>query len=284
MPAHLYPVVLGVSPAHRLSVSLLLVCLLSAFTGPALSAEAPPQTQVTAEQLLTRVAERARQEKSKPPGREFIRTKTTLELDKNNKVEKREELTYRMVIIDGALYPRLIRKNGRPLDPAEQKKEKEKEATFRTERHKDSDKQEKEGNTVLLKLSEEDAKRFDFSVAGRELVNGRAAYVVTVTPKPNLPAATTEHRVMSRISGRLWIDEGESEIAKLEVRLLKPLHFGLGVLAALNSFDFSVHRNRLPDGEWENSVVKLALNFRVLLETTRLQYEEKVSPLPAGDP
>ncbi len=268
----------------------LLTALLFAFLAvpsTVLSAQPEPQSQpqppMTVQQLLTRVAERAKEEKSKSPHREFLRTKTTVELDKHQKVVEREELTYRMVIIDGALYPRLIRKNGQPLNSGDQKKEEEKEARFRTEHKKNPNKQEQEGNTVLLKINEDDAKRFDFAIAGREQLNGRSVWVVTINPKPGLPARTTEQIVMSRISGRLWIDDAESEIAKIEVRLLKPVHFGFGVLAALNAFDFSVNRNRLPDGEWENSLVKLALNFRVLLDTTRVQYEEKVSPLPPGD-
>lgn len=259
-----------------LQEALLFVCLAL----PALALSSQPQ--ITAEELLAKVAERARQQNKKPPQREFIRTKTTLELDKKHNVKEREELTYRMVIIDGALYPRLIQKNGRALNPEEQAKEEEKETHFRNDGGNDANKEE--GNTILLKLSEETAKRFDYAITGWEQTNGRAAYVVAVTPKPGLRAKTVEEQVMSRISGRIWIDKDEYEIARLELHLRKPVHFGLvGVLGAVHGFDFLLCRTRLQEGDWENSIVKVWVQFRILLDTRRIQYEESISELQPGE-
>jgi hypothetical protein len=258
--------------------ALLFVCLaLPPAEVPARSA----QPQMTVEELLDKVAEHAKQQNSKPPKREFIRTKITSELDKKSNVIKREELKYRMVIINGVLYPRLIQKNELALNPEEQRKEEEKEASFRIGGGKDAKKQE--GHTILVKLSEETAKRFDYAITGREQVNGRMAHVVTVTPKPGLPAKTKEERVMSNLSGRLWIDESDYEIAKLDVHLTEPVYFGVaGLLGALHAFDFCLSRNRLSEGDWENSLVKVGIQFRMLLDTRRVQYEERISLLPPG--
>ena len=89
---------------------------------------------------------------------------------------------------------------------------------------------------------------------------------------------------MGHISGRLWIDEGEYELAKVEVCLGEPVHFGpVGVVGALNELTFSIFRNRCLDGAWENSLVKVWLQFRLLLDVERFQYEERISPLPPGD-
>jgi len=263
----------GFLPVFPLRLSLVLAWLAL----PALALATQPE--MTVEELLNKVAERAKKERSKPPQREFIRTKITLEFDKKHKVKTREELTYRMVILDGVLYPRLIRKNGQALTPEEQANEEKKEAAFRNGQEKNA--KSEQGNTVLMKLDEGTAKRFDFAITGREEVNGRGAYVVTVAPKAGLPAKTTQEQVMGHISGRLWIDENEYEIAKLEVRLTKSVHFGVvGLLGALHAFDFSVYRNRRLEGDWENSLVKIRLQFRVFLNTRRFQYEERISALP----
>jgi hypothetical protein len=241
----------------------------------------PGQAEITVEELLTKVAERAKEQNGKPPRREFIRTKTTVELDKKHKVKEREELTYRMVIVNGELYPRLILKNGRALSPKEHAKEEGKEAAFRNDQGKDAESDE--GNTVLLRLNEETARRFDYTITGTELVNGRTAYVVTVVPKPDLPAKSIEEQVMAQMSGRLWIDEAEYEVARFEVHLMKPVQFGVvGVLGALHELDFSVFRSRQLEGDWENSLVKAWLQFRIFLETRRFQYEERISELPPG--
>lgn len=244
--------------------------------GPALAAE----PVITVEELLRKVADRAKEQNSKPPQREFLRTKTTFELDKKEKIKKKEEHTYRMVIIDGAWYPRLIQKNGRALTAEEQRKEEDKEAAFKADQRRKTRKEE--GNTVLMRLSGENAQRFNYAITGRDRIEGREVFVVTVTPKPGLRAKTTEEQVMARISGRLWIDQIEHEIARLELHLMKPIHFGIGLLGALHQFEFNVCRKRLPDGEWENSTVNVSLHFRVLVDTHRIRYEEKVSALPHG--
>lgn len=259
----------------RFHALLLIFCLL---VQPSLALAAEPL--ITVEELLAKVSERAKEQNSKPSQREFLRTTTTLELNKKEKVRKKEELTYRMVIIDGALYPRLIQKNGRALTAEEQRKEEDKEAAFRADQGRKTRKEE--GNTVLLRLSGENARRFNYAITGTDRIEGREVFIVTVTPKPGLSAKTIEEQVMARISGRLWIDQVEHEIAKLELQLMKPIHFGIGLLGALHQFEFNVCRKRLPDGEWENSTVDVSLHFRVLVDTHRIRYEEKVSALPPG--
>src|SRR5262245_48267833 len=114
----------------RLGSAVIGICLISCVCARC------AEQQLSVEDLLNKVADRAQQQLEQPPRREFFRTKTTLELDKRHNVVDRKGLTYHMVIIEGALYPRLVEKNGLPLTPEEQKREQEKEASFRNEPEK----------------------------------------------------------------------------------------------------------------------------------------------------
>jgi hypothetical protein len=245
---------------------------------------ARPSDLPTTKELFERVSERERQTKDQPPRYEFTRTKTTLGYNKKGKVETRDEQTYRMVLIAGQLFPRLLAQNGQPLSGEELAKQQAKEAKFHNQDHK---KKAREGDSVLAQLKGEYADRVEFAVTGRDQLDGREVYVVSVQPKKGLPAKKVEERVIARLEGRLWIDALEYEVAKVDLALTEPVRIGWGVLGAVDAFKLSIGRNRLADGGWINSAVHLWLQVRILLDTKRIQYDEAVSevtPLNSSQP
>ncbi len=226
-------------------------------------------------ELLSKVAERARETKEKAPHYEFTRTKITLEVDQKGHVESHEDETYRTIVLAGRFYPRLVARNGKPLSPAEAAKEREKEAEY--ERHPKAG--TKDADSILTHVKEGFAKLLEFEIAGQEKIDGRAAYVVSVRAKEGLRPSTVEERVISRIAGRIWIDTSEFEVVKVDLALTRPVRIGWGVLGSVDQFKFVVRRNRLEDGEWVNSDVNIWLQFRILLRTKRVKYEERVSDI-----
>jgi hypothetical protein len=263
---------------RRLARVLCLGAVLS-WLDVAQSADSP-----TAEEILTRVAERARQIKGQPPRYEFTRTKTTLEFGKKHEVQSREEQTYRMVVIGGELYPRLIAKDGKPLSADQLSKQRAEELKFKQKQRGHA----AEGDSILALLEEKFAKRFAYAVTGRDTLDGRSAYVVSVSPKPGLPAKEILEKILARMAGRLWIDVEEAEVIQVELGLTKPVHIGLGVLGSVEAVQLHVRRDRLAEGGWINSKARLKLQFRILLDRTRLQYEESITEVapvnPAGIP
>jgi hypothetical protein len=245
---------------------------------------APASDSPTAEEILARVAERARQIKGQPPRYEFTRTKTTLEFDKKQEVQSREEQTYRMVVIGGELYPRLIAKDGKPLSVERLNKQREEESKLKQKQRGHA----AEGDSILALLEERFAKRFAYEVTGHDTLNGRSAYVVSVSPKKGLPAKEVLEKVLARMAGRLWIDVEAAEVIQAEFGLTKPVKIGLGVLGSVEGVQFHVRRDRLDDGSWINSKARLWLQFRILLDRKRIQYEESITDVapvnPAGIP
>jgi hypothetical protein len=233
---------------------------------PTLAAELPK-----AEEVLGRVAERAKRTAQQSPAYEFTRTKQTKVSDDEGNVEKNEVETYRMVPVGGKHYARLLAKNGRPLTPDELAKQQvgERKRRERTGAGKGGHQE-----SMFKFLDKDTANRFEYEVIGREQMGGRSAYVLSIRPRAEIKARGIEEKIMARLEGRLWVDVEDAEVARIETRLTTPFRFLMGVLAVLHDFQFSVQRQRLEDGEWANSELRLKIYFRQLFETKRVEYEE----------
>lgn len=199
-----------------------------------------------------------------------------VDYDKDQHVRNQQVEVYRMEMAGAELRGRLISRNGRPVSAEEAARDGD--ADDRRKGRKRSP--QKKSDTVLVQLDQNAAKLFDFKLVGRELLAGRSAYVVAVSPKGDVRPASMEEKVMLRIQGNLWIDEQDYEIAKLDVRLTESVGIGWGGwLGALHDLSFSVERSSMPDGGWANSAVRLYIHFRQLLDAKCFLYEETVSDM-----
>src|SRR5207302_1546734 len=57
-------------------------------------------------------------------------------------------------------------------------------------------------------------------------------------------------RILARVSGTVWIDAEDYEIARADLRLNSSVDVFGGVLGSLKKMAVSLIRSRLPDGQW----------------------------------
>jgi hypothetical protein len=135
-------------------------------------------------------------------------------------------------------------------------------------------------------------ERYDFAFAGREDREGRCALVFDFAARPGSYDLDRD-AVLRRLAGRLWVDEEERAVARVDVRNTSGLRFGLGLGASVSTLGFGAEFARMEDGVWlprrvEASAAgrKLLLrSFRTRTTTTFSGYrrfaidvEERVSP------
>ena len=110
--------------------------------------------------------------------------------------------------------------------------------------------------------------------------------MLSFAPKPGAAEKKIDDRVLNRLAGKLWIDEQEFELAKIEFHLTEKLSIGWGgVLASLQTFAFTLTRIRLADGVWFNQLFSGDIEGRKLLGALRLRIHDRASEfkeLPAG--
>jgi len=121
-------------------------------------------------------------------------------------------------------------------------------------------------------LTPELVSRFSFKLLGQTQLNGRDAYQIAFQPKnPEPPVRRMVDRLLNRISGTIWIDADEFEIARADVRL----GFRGGPAGRRGRFlekaGLHMTRTRVADGVWLNSFSSGDFEGRKLLDWMRIK-------------
>ena len=209
----------------------------------------------------------------------YTRTNLLEELDSDGKTKKRVEKTYRVLLKNGMPEARVVAVNGKTLEEAEQRRQ-----TSSEQRLQRALTQEKHVNSSRPKpwLNDDVADRFKFVVTGRTNISSRKLVMLTFAPRTDAPAKTMVDKVINKISGALWVDEEEAEIALLNIRLDESMKFWGGVLAQLDRFDFTMSRQRSESGVWFNHFTTGLVQFRKLWNTSRFRFVEQAYGFAPG--
>jgi hypothetical protein len=193
-------------------------------------------------------------------------------LDGKGKTKSTEVKTYEILEIYGEQVQRLIEKDDKPLDAKEAAKEEAKiqqiidtrKDESDDERRKREEKEEKE-HEDHRKFVREVADAYDFKLVGTEKVEGRDAWVIDGEPRPGFEPKMKEAKFLSKIHGRVWIDKGDLQLAKLDIETIDTVSFGW-VLARLHKGTrMMLEQTRVNDEVWLPRHVTFKFDARVAL-------------------
>lgn len=106
----------------------------------------------------------------------------------------------------------------------------------------------------------------EYRMERRAIVNGRPAIIVGFTPKPSARPWSNEGRLVKHFKGRVWIDEEERQVARVEAEAIDTLSFGLGFLVRLYQGTKGVFtRRQVVNGTWLPAEARLTGTGRALL-------------------
>lgn len=251
----------------------LLAIFFLAFAFPAGAATLPD-----ANEIIARVQKRLEKlhDAPNPNPATYTRTNYIVQLDSDGKTNKTTQKIYRVQLVKGLPRARLVAIDGKELSEAEQRN-----VTAQEERFQRAIAQEKNPDYVKPKawLTDDIRDRFVFTTTGRTNSNGRSLYMLTFAPRPDAPAKSMIDKVINTIHGGVWVDEEESEIARLDLLMTKPVKFWGGIVGQLDAFDFTIHRARSAAGVWFNRQGLGNIRFRKLWSSMRLQIQENSSDL-----
>lgn len=176
----------------------------------------------------------------------------------------------------GGTYKRLIAIDGTPLPAAElarrdaehQKNLREEEEKRRREtpqqrrmRQAERQREQRERDAML-----DDAYAvYEGTFVGREWIDGERVIVLDVKPRPAARVTTREGRWMKQFVGRVWVDEKDYQIAKLDMRALDDVTIGWGVVGRVHAGSRFVFTRRNFDGTWLPAEVAFEGTGRTLL-------------------
>lgn len=231
-----------------------------------------------ASNLLQRLVERAQTVARAGETNHYTYEKRAVveELDEKECVSKSTEKHYRVELIGGLPFPRLVKVQGRELSAKELEKENQRETAFRQRVTRvDMNKKAKRKEGLA---TPELVERFDFQVMKREVVEGRPTLVMTFAPRTDAPEKTMEDKVFQKIFGTVWVDEHEAEVTKLDASVRGPVPLGwFGAVGSLHKFQATIERSRMADGVWVNRKSSFWIVARKLLSAIRTRTTEESS-------
>jgi hypothetical protein len=228
--------------------------------------------------LVYRVIERAQlvAETDRTNRYTYDKRSMMVELDDRERVVKSTEKLYKVVLIGGLPFPRLVKIQGRDLTPQQLERENNRETAFRqriTQIDLNKKAEKKEGLAT-----EELANRFDFKITRREMIEGRATLIVTFAPKSDAREKSMEEKIFKHLSGIMWVDEAEAELVKLDANVTGPVPLGwFGAIGSLTKLHAVIERSRMPDGVWVNRKSTFLLIARRLWTAMRFKTTEESS-------
>jgi hypothetical protein len=122
--------------------------------------------------------------------------------------------------------------------------------------------------------------RFQITLTGRELLNGRWALVLDFQPADKkLPERNLKDRFINQTAGRAWVDEEEYLVTKADLHLIGKVSVVGGLIGSVGSFNCSLNRERTPDGLWFTRSLKWHLEGREVVVKRIVDYHEERSGL-----
>lgn len=261
----------GTRTFKALATSLLLsVAVVSGHASTSDAATLPPATNVL-DRVLKRVSQLSRE--SDKPKYTYEKRSLVEELNAEGETVDSTEKIYHVELIGGWPYTRLVQVKGEKLTQEQINKENQKEQQFRKNV---SGRETPRPAQRQPWLTSDLLNKFEFNVVGSEMRNQRKTLVLEFHPKAGNPEKTMQDKIINRFAGRIWVDDEEADIAKMEASLTDELSLGwLGVIGSLKKCEMNLDRQRLEDGTWVNRDQTILLLGRKVFSPMRFKATEE---------
>jgi hypothetical protein len=203
------------------------------------------------------------------------RAEEETEFEANGNVKKREVTEYTFFYLNGEEVSTVVKKDGKPLNDAEQKKENEKTQRRIQELQKGEVKKEakeqKAGEDGKAKEDDEPGievflRTCQFVNPRRERFRGQEVLVFDFEPNPEFKAHKLAEKVVQKLAGVVWIDEKAHDVARLEAYFVGDMKFAGGLLANLQKGTSFVMEQAYVNNEvWLPTYQEAHVGVRMLL-------------------
>ena len=251
-------------------------------------AASPRDSLPSAQWVVSNVVRRVEASSKLTGAKPYRYTRETVieELDAKDQVKSRKARTHEVTLVSGMPFPRLTHQDGKPLTVEAARKANELDQKNRDEFVKKKSAQRADRLTTFL--NQDLFSRYTLIIVRREVLNGRSSYVINYRPKTGDQAEESMlDRVLNNMSGTLWVDETDFEIARVTMVLGKRVSLWGGLAGALDRLQMTLDRGPGTDGVWFNRSGWLVVEGRKLLDRIKLKAWEETrdfGPMPVPVP
>ncbi|MGB9362013.1 MAG: hypothetical protein WCA99_10440 [Candidatus Sulfotelmatobacter sp.] len=229
-------------------------------------------SQEQMQQLLRVVADKDMQNDKRLRDYTYTERDEEHKLDGKGEVKSTEVKIYEVMELYGEQVQRLTAKDDKSLDAKDAAKEEEKIQKVIDKRKNESEEARRKREQKEEKEREEDrqfvrevADAYTFHLVGTESLGGREAWVIDGEPRPEFVPRMKESKLLSKFRGRVWIDKGDLQLAKLDVECLDTIAWGLFLARFHQGSRFTLEQTRVNDEVWLPQHVEFKIDARVAL-------------------
>ena len=185
--------------------------------------------------------------------------------DMDGRVKSEDVEISRTILVHDVPFELFVERNGQPPSAREERRQNEALDKLRRETPEqgtDRVRQQEEATTSLVR---EVPQAFDFQLAGQEIINGRAAYVLQATPHPGYQSRSRYGNLFSKVDVKLWIDTQDLVWIRMDGRVTQPFSMGLFLVRLLRGSQITVEQTRVDDGMWMPRRVEVRAAAKILL-------------------
>jgi hypothetical protein len=223
-------------------------------------------------QLFRVVADKDLENQKQERDYTFIDREVENKLDGKGQIKSTEVKTYEILEIYGAPVQRLIEKDDKPLDAKQAAKEEEKIQKIIDKRKNESDEDRKKREEKEVKEREDGRKfvrevadAYDFKLVGTEELGGREAWVIDGEPRPGFEPHMKESKFLSKFHGRVWIDKGDLQLAKMDIEAIDTVSVGWVLARIHKGTRVMLEQTRVNDEVWLPRHLSFKVDARVAL-------------------
>jgi len=230
----------------------------------------PLFAQVNVAELVRQSSANTERNWKEAPKFVFTERDVVEKVDRSGHAKTRTVKTYESMVLEGSDYNRLVAVNDKPLSPQQQRAEDERMAKERERRHNQSpaerqkrvskyQRERQQDNAMMREMVE----AFNYKLIGEETVHGRPCWVLQATPRPGYVPRNRDSRVLTGMQGKLWIDKGDVQWAKVEAEVVKPVSF-YAVATVTPGTKFTLEQKPVGEGVWLPAHFAVKVNSSIL--------------------
>ncbi|MXW36033.1 MAG: hypothetical protein F4Z60_11270 [Chloroflexi bacterium] len=199
-------------------------------------------------------------------------TRRVQRFDGDGEVTDDETLRYQVEPYQGALFARLMARDGEPIDARGRREQERRWEEFQVEID-DPEKRaarEREAEENEIRFDEELIGRYTARLDGVQDLRGRPSHVITFEPRPGrLPVRRRIDHALNRSRGEVWIDRETYEIARVSFQLMDRVRLWWGIIGSISDATGRLERRPVAGDVWLDTEFEIYFHVRVLFRTTR---------------
>lgn len=178
------------------------------------------------------------------------------------------DMTYRVLMIDGSPYNRIVEKNNEPVPEKEQEQKLEGEIARRKQESPGARQNRIEryqrGRRQDHELMAEMLNAFDYKLTGEETVGGRRCYVLEATARPGYQPRNRDTKVLTGMRGTMWVDKNQFQWVRVQAEVFRPVAFGLFIAKVHPGTEFKLEMGPVNSTLWAPQCFEVHVKASIL--------------------